>query len=200
VTVAYRRVAGYASLATGVGGFLYSVAFLLASRANAALGLGLSWVILLLGAILVIPVLTALYEDNRQIEPPVALLALLFGALGFAGAIMHAGYEVANIVHLGSSPASNLASQVDPRGLLTFGIAGLGLLLFGWLMGKSARYSSGLSRLGMLTGALMMVVYLARLTLYSPTNPIVVVGAGLTGLIVSPLFFVLLGRSLLRGE
>jgi hypothetical protein len=44
----------------------------------------------------------------------------------------------------------------------------------------------------------MIVVYLARLTIYSPTNPLVLLGAGLTGFIVSPLFFVLLGRSLLR--
>jgi hypothetical protein len=50
----------------------------------------------------------------------------------------------------------------------------------------------------MLTGALMIVVYLARLTIFSPTNPLVLAGAGITGFIVSPLFYVLLGRSFLR--
>jgi hypothetical protein len=198
MTSSFQRFAGYCAMATGIGGFLYSVAFVLLSRAKADLGLGLSWVILLVGAGLAMPVLLALYEHLRQVEPPLALLALLFSALGFSGAIMHAGYEIANIIHLGKSPASDVASQVDPRGLLTFGLTGVGLLLFSWLMGRSPRYSAGLSRLGILTGALMIIVYLARLTVYSPTNPLVLIGAGLTGFIVSPLFFLWLGRSLLR--
>lgn len=198
MTKRFQRFAGYCAIATGIGGFIYSVAFVLVTRINSNVGLGLSWVILLIGALLAMPVLLALYEHLRQLEPPVALLALLFAMVGFFGAIMHAGYEIANIVHLGASPASNLPSQVDPRGLLTFGITGLGLLLFAWLMGRGARYPGGLSRWGMLTGVLMIVVYLARLTLYSPTNPLVLVGAGLTGFIVSPIFFVWLGRSLLR--
>jgi hypothetical protein len=200
MTGSFQRFAGYCAMATAVGGFLYSAAFVLVTRANADLGLAISWVILLIGGLLAMPVLLALYQLLRQVEPPAAMLALLFAALGFLGAIMHAGYELANIIHLGSSPTSNLASQVDPRGLLTFGVTGLGLLVFGWLMGRSPAFSSGLSRLAMLTGVLMMVVYLARLTLYSPTNPLVLAGAGLTGFIVSPLFFFLLGRFLAFGS
>jgi len=65
-------------------------------------------------------------------------------------------------------------------------------------MDRSPRYATGLSRWGQLTGALMIVVYLARLTLYSPANPLVLVGAGLTGFVVSPIFFLWLGRTLLR--
>jgi hypothetical protein len=198
MTHPYQRFAGYCAVATGIGGFLYSVAFVLVTRANSDLGLALSWVILLIGALLAMPVLVALYEGLRQLEPPVALLALLFAVLGFFGAIMHAGYEIANIVHLGASPASDLPSQVDPRGLLTFGITGLGLLLFAWLMSRGGRFSTGLSRWGILTGILMIIVYFARLTLYSPSNPLVLIGAGLTGFIVSPIFFVWVGRSLLR--
>ncbi|TMD42886.1 MAG: hypothetical protein E6I88_03210 [Chloroflexi bacterium] len=198
MTASFRRIAGYAAYATGIGGFLYSVAFVLLARANADLGTAISWIILLIGSLVAMPVVLALYESVRDVEPPAGLLALLFSALGFLGAIMHAGYQIANIVHLGSSPSSNLASQVDPRGLLTFGLTGLGLALFGWLMAQGGIFSSGLSRLGQITGVLMVVVYLARLTLYSPTNPLVLIGAGLTGFIVSPLFFVWLGRSFLQ--
>jgi hypothetical protein len=200
MTPSFQRFSGYCAVAAGLGGFLYSGAFVLLSRASPDLGLGISWVLLLLGALAAMPVLLALYESLREVEPPVALLALLFSALGFLGAIMHAGYEIANIIHLGKSPTSNLASQVDPRGLLTFGLTGVGVLLFGWLMARSGRFSIGLGRLGQLSGALMIVVYLARLTLYSPTNPLVLVGAALTGFIASPVFFVWLGRSLLRSH
>ena len=200
MTASFQRFAGYCAIATGLGGFVYSVAFVLLTRANADLGLALSWLVLLIGALLAMPVLIALYEHLRDVERPVALLALLFAAFGFLGAIMHAGYEIANIVHVGTATnlASGLASQVDPRGLLTFGITGLGLLIFGWLMSRSPRYASLVSNLGMLTGALMIVVYLARLTIFSPTNPLVLAGAGITGFIVSPLFYILLGRSFLR--
>ena len=197
MTPAFRRFAGYCAIGTGIGGFLYSLAFVVLTRTSGQGGLALSWIVLLLGALIAMPVLLVLYELLREVEPPVGLLAVLFSVLGFLGAIMHAGYEVANIIHLGSSPSSNLASQVDPRGLLTFGLTGLGLLLFGWLMLRSAAFANGLSRLGQLTGALMIVVYLARLTLYDPNNPLVLLGAGLTGFIVSPLFFILLGRALL---
>jgi hypothetical protein len=67
-------------------------------------------------------------------------------------------------------------------------------------MRRSPRFPSGLSRLGLLAGALMILVYLARLTLYSPTNPLVLAGAGITGFIVSPIFYVWLGRTFLRSR
>jgi hypothetical protein len=197
MTSSFQRFAGACAIVTGVGGFLYSLAFVVLTRANSDLGLGLSWVILLIGSVLAMPMVLALYESTRDVEPPAALLAVAFAAFGFLGAIMHAGYEVANIIHVGKSPASELASQVDPRGLLTFGLTGLGLLIFGWLMRRSHRFPGGLAGLGMLSGAVMIVVYLARLTIYSPTNPLVLAGAGVTGFIVSPAFFIWLGRSLL---
>jgi hypothetical protein len=197
MTSSFQRFAGICAIATGVGGFAYSIAFVVLSRANADLGLALSWLILLVGSLLAMPVVLALYESTTDVEPPTALVAVVFAASGFLGAIMHAGYEMANIIHLGKSPAGEAASQVDPRGLLTFGLTGLGLLIFGWLMRRSNRFTSGLASLGMLAGALMIVVYLARLTIYSATNPLVLAGAGLTGFIVSPAFFIWLGRELL---
>jgi hypothetical protein len=200
VTPSFRRLAGTCALATGVGGFLYSLAFIVISQTNSGLGIGLSWLILLIGALVAMPVLVALQFSLRDVDAPAALLALLLTALGFLGAIMHSGYEIANIIHLGHSPASDVASPVDPRGMLTFGITGLGILMFAWLMGRSPRFPSGLSRWGLLTGALMIVVYLARLTLYSPTNPLVLAGAGITGFIVSPVFYIWLGRSLLSSR
>jgi hypothetical protein len=193
MTASFERFAGYCALASGIGGFLYSVAFVIVARAAGDVGTNLSWLILLAGGLLTLPVLVALYEHLREVDRSVALLGLLLGATGALGSIVHAGYQVANIVHLGSIPASDLPSQVDPRGLLTFGLTGLGVLAFAWLIGRSPRFPLGLSRLGLLAGVLLIVVYLARLIIFSPTNPLVVVGAGLTGFIVSPAFYVWLG-------
>jgi hypothetical protein len=46
------------------------------------------------------------------------------------GAAIHGGYDLANLINLPASAAAlpDLPSQVDPRGLLTFGVMGLGLL------------------------------------------------------------------------
>jgi hypothetical protein len=158
MTASFQRFAGYCAIATGAGGFLYSVAFVILSRTSGDFGLALSWVILLIGALLAMPVLLALFERLRDVERPAALLALLFAAFGFLGAIIHAGYEVANEVHLGRMPASDLANPVDPRGLLTFGLTGLGVLIFGWLMARGGRFPLNLARVGQLTGALMIIV------------------------------------------
>lgn len=193
MTVAFERVAGYCAVLTGVGGFLYSVAFVIVARLAPDLGANLSWLILMVGGLLTVPVLVALHGRLRDVSQGAALTALLLAAYGTLGSVVHAGYEIANVVHLGKIPASDLPSQVDPRGLLTFGVVGLGLLIFASLIGRSPRFPMGLSRLGLLTGALLIVVYLARLIIYSPTNPLVLAGAGITGFIVSPIFYVWLG-------
>lgn len=192
-TVSFERFAGYCAVATGAGGFLYSVAFVIIARPAPDLGAALSWVILLIGALLTIPVLVALYDRLKENNAGAALTALVLTLAGALGSVVHAGYEVANLVHTGKLPSSELPSQIDPRGLLTFGITGLGVMTYAWLIARSPRFPMGLSRLGVLAGALMVMVYLARLTIYTPTNPIVVLGAGLTGFIVSPIFYVWLG-------
>jgi hypothetical protein len=45
-----------------------------------------------------------------------------------------------------------------------------------------------------------VVIYLGRLIIFSPTNPIVAAIAGLTGFILSPVFYVGLGLWLRRGD
>ena len=193
MTVAFERLAGYCAVLTGAGGFLYSVAFVIIARPAPDLGANLSWLILMVGGLLTVPVLVALHGRLRDVSQGAALTALLLAAYGTLGSVVHAGYEIANLVHLGKIPASDLPSQVDPRGLLTFGVTGLGLLIFALLIGRSPRFPLGLSRLGLLTGVLLIVVYLARLIIYSPTNPLVLAGAGITGFIVSPIFYVWVG-------
>jgi hypothetical protein len=50
----------------------------------------------------------------------------------------------------------------------------------------------------MAVGALLVVVYLGRLIILTPTNPLVAVPAALTGLVLSPLFYIRLGLELGR--
>jgi hypothetical protein len=194
----FGRLAGWCAIGSGVGGFLYSVAFVLISRSSAELGASLSWALLMIGGLLTTVVMVALYERLQEIDHSIALLALLIGALAALGSTIHGGYEVAALIHPPATTPPDLPSQLDPRGLVTFGFAGLGLLGFASLMRRSVRFPSGLSLLGIVTGVALIAVYLGRLVILSPTNPVVLVAAGLTGFILAPAWYIWLGLRLRR--
>ena len=128
----------------------------------------------------------------------VLLLFAVGATVGALGSVIHGGYEVANLTHPPSSAPPDLTRQIDPRGLVTFGFAGLGLLGFASLMRRSPIFPAGLGTLGLVTGAAMIVVYLGRLIIFSPTNAVVLLAAGLTGFLLAPVWYIWLGLTLRR--
>jgi hypothetical protein len=113
------------------------------------------------------------------------------------GTAMHGGFDLAQVLHPASTNSA-LPSQVDPRGMLTFGMPGLALFLFAWLIGRSHAFPARLAYLGYISAALLVLIYLARLVILTPTNPVVLGVAALEGLIVNPLFYIWLGLTLRR--
>jgi hypothetical protein len=105
---------------------------------------------------------------------------------------VHGGYDLANAIHPPASLPADAPNAIDPRGLLTFGVTGLALLLIGVLVGE------GRGWLAYLAGALLVVVYLARLIVLSPTSLVVLGPAALAGFIVNPAFYIWLGLWLRR--
>jgi len=194
----FERLAGYCAIGSGIGGFVYSVAFVLIARPAPALGAGLSWVLLMIGGFLAAVVMVALYERFRDVDRSLALLALLLATIGALGSAIHGGYQVANLIHPPATSPSDLPNPLDPRGLVTFGFTGLGLLGFATLMRRSARFPSGLALLGIVTGFALIVVYLGRLIILTPSNPVVLAAAGLTGFILAPAWYLWLGLTLLN--
>jgi hypothetical protein len=55
-----------------------------------------------------------------------------------------------------------------------------------------------LGSLGIAVGALLVVVYLGRLIVLDPTNPLVAGPAALVGFVLSPAFYIWLGSVLRR--
>lgn len=191
---AFERFAGLSAILAGLSGLLYAISFVVLKSA------GLSALFLMLGGLLTIPALTGLYSRVREAEPGFAMLALLLGVAGALGALLHGGYDLANVLN---PPAvnfnlANLPSSVDPRGLLTFGVTGLGVLAFAWLLAKSGL--RGLSYLGYLLAVLLIVLYLGRLIILDPKNPLIAVVALISGFIVSPVWYVWLGSVLWKGR
>src|ERR1700674_151665 len=200
---AYERLAGTAAIVAGVGGIVYSIAFLGGVVEGRApdLGIRVASVALMVGGYLSVVVLVALYRRLLASAPAIGLLGLVLVAVGATGAMVHGGYDLANTLNPPLTDvlaAAKLPSPVDPRGLLTFGVSGLGLLILAWQSRISRTLPANLAGLGMAVGLLLIVVYLGRLILLTPTNLLVAIPAAATGLVLSPLFYIWLGRELRR--
>jgi hypothetical protein len=201
--LAYERMAGAAAIATGIGGVVYSIAFLGGVVAGAApqLGIVVASIALMIGGILSVAVLVAIYRRLLDTAAAVGLLGLMLVAVGAMGAMVHGGYDLANAIN---PPVTDVLAEaelphpIDPRGLLTFGITGLGLLVLMLQARRSGVLPANLAGLGALVGVLLIVVYLGRLIILTPTNPLVAVPAAATGLLLSPAFYIWLGLELRR--
>ena len=195
--------AGLAAILAGIGGLVYSVAFLggVVLGASPELGLLVASAALMVGGILGLLVLVAIYRRLLPASPGIALLGLALALMGAMGSVLHGGFDLATVIN---PPAVNvltetgLPSPVDPRGLLTFGMAGLGLIVLAGQARRIGALTSGVATMGVILGVLLVIVYLGRLIVLDPTNPLVAVPAGLTGLIVAPVFYVWLGLELRR--
>jgi hypothetical protein len=157
----------------------------------------------MLGGLLASAVVVALYERLRATDESFALWALALGVIAAAGSAIHGGYDLANAINVPESNAAalaNLPNQVDPRGLLTFGVAGLGVLVASGLIVRGGQFPRNLGLLGYLLGFLFIVIYLARLIILDPTNPLVVAAVLPTGFIINPLWYLWLGLTLRRQE
>src|SRR5690242_13986700 len=117
-SMSFDRFAGMAAIATGVLGLIYSIAFVIIKNQL------LYSISLLLGALATTVVIVALYRRVQAAEPGIAQVGLLVGVIAALGSAVHAGYDLGNAINPPPNGASDFPSQVDPRGLLTFGIAG----------------------------------------------------------------------------
>jgi hypothetical protein len=190
----FEKFAGWGAILAGISGFLYSVSFIVLQNDL------LSALFLMLGGLFSTAALTALYQRLRGTESGFAVLGLLLSLSAALGSAIHGGYDLANALHPPASLATDLPNPIDPRGLLTFGVASLGLFLFSWLMSQDAGFPNGLAYLGYLSAILMIVLYLGRLIILQATSLAIVIPALLEGFIVNPLWYVWLGLTLTRDQ
>ena len=194
----YDQLAGWAAILAGIGGFVYSVAFIVGVVLGKApdLGRSVSSTALAICGLLTAVVAVALFQRAREASVPGAFLAVAFALFGSIGAAIHGAYDLANVLHppVADVFATNeLPNPVDPRGLLTFAAAGIGLLTLVWLVRRAGELRNWIGLLGLVVGALLILIYFGRLIIVSPTNPLVAGLAGLTGFFLSPIFYVGLG-------
>ncbi|HEV8683655.1 MAG TPA: hypothetical protein VGS09_12930 [Actinomycetota bacterium] len=197
----FERWAGWAAVAVGVGALAYAVVFavIVLSDEPPTWVVGLWFFLLMLGGLLTVPALVALYQRLRATDPGIAMWGLLLGLVGAVGAAVHGAYDLANVIRpVEGAPPGDLPNPIDPRGFLTFGFMALALFLVSWLIVRGGQLPRGLGSLGYLSAALLVVIYLGRLIAFDPKNPILLVAALLAGLVVNPAWWIWLGTSLLR--
>ena len=188
---AFARFAGVCAILSGIDGVLYGIAFIIVGNQL------LYSVLLMLAGLLTVVVLVALYDQLQTVDSAWSMLAILIGLFGSIGAVIHGGYDLANAIHPPAALNADLPSQIDPRGLVTFGLLGTGVLIFARLMRQTDRFPKNLATLGYVLGALMIIIYLGRLIILDPTNIIVRI-ALLSGVIANTVWFIWLGLSLRR--
>jgi hypothetical protein len=193
---AFERFAGLSAILAGIVGFLYAVSFIILHNVL------LSSLFLLLGGLLFTVVMTAIYQRLLATDAAFALWAFLLSGVGALGTLIHGGYDLANALHPEtlSAALANAPSSIDPRGLLTFGLTGLGLLVISWLIGRGKTFPKGLSYLGYLAAALLIILYVARLIILTPSSQLIAIPALLSGFIVNPLWSIWVGLALWRGQ
>jgi hypothetical protein len=195
----FERLAGTAAVVAAVLAVVYAITFVLIS-ATSDLKAPLTAFALTAGGLLSSLALVAVYERVRSMEPSFALLGLLVGFAGTLGAALHGGYDLANVFHPPSIASGPFPSQVDPRGMLTFLASGLGVLSLTWASHRAVAYPPRLVMLGYLLGVLLVIIYLGRLIVFDPDSVLLLIPAGLAGVIVSPLWYGWIGYLLLTGR
>lgn len=193
-TTSLDHFAGVCAIITGIGSLLYGLSFLVLRNAT------FSALFLLLGGLFALPVLTSVYQRFTATHTAFARWAFLLSVTGAFGALIHGGYDLANALHPPAIAAAqaSLPDAIDPRGLLVFGVAGLGLFLLAWLVGQDRLFPRALSYLGYIAAVLLVGLYLGRLIILDPTNPFIVLPALLSGFVLNPVWYLWLGVIFLR--
>ena len=177
-----RKWAGAAALGAAVSGLLYSISFF-------AVGTRLAGLFLVTGGVLSTAVFAALYRELRDDGPYLSIWAVLLGTGAMLASVAHGGYDLASGFNSTGGVDTSIASPVDPRGLMTFGVAGIAVIAFSILLRRSSTFSSELGYLGFALAFFMEVLYAGTLMALGTHNPVIILSAVMAGFVLNPLWY-----------
>jgi hypothetical protein len=194
----FERFAAVCAFIVGGAGFVYAVLFVTLLRGTGRAADAASGVLLLVAGLLSTAILVALYERLRGSGEALALWFLLLGSIAAIGSAVHGGFDLANAINPPDERVG-IPNAVDPRGLLTFGVTAITVAVISWSIVRSGAFSRRLAYVGFVLAALLVVIYVGRLTVLEPKSPPLLVPALLVGFVLDPLWYVWLGIELRRG-
>jgi hypothetical protein len=78
-----------------------------------------------------------------------------------AGSAAHGAYDLANFIKPPAALSGDVPNAVDPRSMMTFGVAGIAILVASLAIARTGAFPRVLAGLGTVAGVLLIVVYLA---------------------------------------
>jgi hypothetical protein len=208
-------VAGPCASAVGIGGLLYGLLFAWIVW-GAPDWVDEVWVaLLLLGSLVTVPVIVALYQRLRGTDEGLALTALLLGLAAALGGAVHGGFNLS--ARINPESIGRNVSSPDPGGVFRYLTAGLALLLVGWLVVAGLRgpdavaglrgpnamagrqFPAGLGQLAVARGAVLVFIYIGRLyDFITPDSRLTLIPPLVYGIVLHPALYLWLGRLLGR--
>jgi hypothetical protein len=180
-------------------GFLYSVLFVIVVERSPRWAEIVTSLLLLGAALLSTVVFVALYGRLHLIDPLASLWVTLLGVGAAIGSAMHGAYDLGILIKTPTAFSTEVPNPTDPRGLATFALGGVAILVFSWLMSRSTEFPETLVRIGYGAAALLLLTYVGRLIFLNPKNPLVAVAAVAAGFVFSPVWYAWVGSELLDG-
>lgn len=189
-----RRVAAPCAVAVALGGFLYGVLFAWIVVGAPSWVPKLWFALLVVGGLVTVPVLVALYHRVRVTDDGLALTFLLLGLVGAMGGVVHGGFNLAALIN--PSSVGKEASP-DPGGIFRYATAGVALLVVGWLVVAGRSLPRRFGQLALLSGLVLVVTYVGRLyDFVTPAHRLTLAPPLLYGLVLHPALYLWLARLL----
>ncbi|MCA1691461.1 MAG: hypothetical protein LC733_04360 [Actinobacteria bacterium] len=188
------RLAGPCATAVGLGGLLYGLLFAWIVAGPPGWVPEVWFALLILGAVTSVPVGVALYQRLRKTDEGLALTALLLGLGGAFGGAVHGAFNLASQVN----PASvGTGASPDPGGIFRYAVAGIALMLVGWLVMAGRTLPARWGQLALASGAILVFIYVGRLyDFITPDERATLIPPFLYGLVLHPALYLWLGRLL----
>jgi hypothetical protein len=98
-----------------------------------------------------------------------------------------------------SAVAADVPSEIDPRGFLAFLVGGIAIFAYSLLIVRTRRFPRALGIVGFVSFSFLVLLFLARLIIVTPTNPVIIGLAIVNGFILTPAWNIGLGLALWRG-
>jgi len=194
-SVAFERFAGLAGIVTGLSSLLYAVFFLLV---KGPLHDSLPSFFLALGSFLALPLAVAIYQRVRSADASFALYALLLAAIGYLGTAVHGVFGLALLMP--STTSAPAVFEPDPRGFLAFGVTGVAVFVFAWLIARSRAFPVGLAFVGYVLGIALVALFVGNLVTNDTSSYAVLIPGAVASLLGTPIWSIGLGLSLVSAR
>jgi hypothetical protein len=193
----FERIAGAAAFLVAAGALFYAILFVAIVEGAGRTTQEIWFFALMVGGAATIPVLVALYHRLRETDAGLALTAFILGLWAAFGGVLHGAYQMGHLITpKGGSPAG---PEAVSHGVLRYAVAGLSLLLIGWLIQRGRQFPLGLAYLAYLGGAALVFIYIGRLfDFIQPGDYFSLIPPIVYGFAIHPAFYLWLGWTLWR--